>query len=115
MSLLRRQRPLAAFMAVAALLLAQALGLAHRVAHAPHAPDAHDGTSATAFDAHHDEGSPECRLVDQAAFGDAVTTPVVVAGLPPAGTVSVLGALSVAVARLHAQPYCARGPPRFLA
>lgn len=112
MSLLRRHRPLAAFLAVTALLLAQALGLAHRVAHAPHA---HAGTVASAFDIQHDEGSAECRLVDQAAFGDAVTTPVVLAGLPPAGPEPALGALPAAVAKASAQPYRARGPPSILA
>lgn len=70
-----------------ALLWAQALGLAHRVLHAPGVP------LAIASAAGHDDGlrhapqSAECRLYDHLAAGDAVAvaTPVdVVASLPAA-------------------------------
>ena len=117
MSLLRR-RPFTAFVAVAALLLAQALGLAHRVAHAPqalasvvHAQEGH----AHGFDAHHDQGSAECRLIDQAGHGDAATAPVVVADVPGVGR-EARGAAAPAFAALApARAYHARGPPTFLA
>ena len=67
------QRPLAAWL-VCALLLAQMLGLAHRVAHAGGQPT--DTASApqwrvsSLFDAHHD--AADCRLFDQASHADAL-------------------------------------------
>ena len=118
MNLLHRRRPLAALVAVAALLLAQALGLAHGVAHAPQvaalAAPAH-GDHDHGFDAHHDEGSAECRLIDQAGHGDAVTAPVVVADVPRVGREARGVAAPVFLALAPARAYHARGPPRFLA
>jgi hypothetical protein len=118
MNLLRRRRPLAAIVAVAALLLAQALGLAHRVAHAPQAPawlaSAHEDPG-HGFDAHHDEGSPECRLVDQAGHGDAATAPGVAAALPGVGREARCVAAAAFLALAPARAYQARGPPSFLA
>lgn len=128
-SLPRRRRPLAAFVAVAALLLAQGLGLAHRVAHAPialaleahaHEDHAHEEHAheehAQGFDAQHDEGSAECRLVDQAGHGDAAAAPPLPAAVvPPAGREARSAARPTAVAKADARAYHARGPPRFLA
>jgi len=118
MSLLSSRRPFTAFVAVAALLLAQALGLAHRVAHAPQAlalaTHAHED-HAHGFDAHHDEGSAECRLIDQAGHGDAATAPVVVADVPGIGHEARCVAAPAFVALAPARAYHARGPPLFLA
>jgi hypothetical protein len=153
------RRRLALGLAALALLLAQAVGLAHRVAHADaaaphhhaalhgdmHAADhgvhphgegvgdcegegegehahAHAHAAApwsqalaAAFDAHHDEGSVECRLVDQLGHGDAAPcgSAGAVAFDTPAFTAPTWrGTLA---ARPHARPYCARAPPTFLA
>ncbi len=92
-----------------ALLWAQALGLAHRVQHAPGTPAAaetgHD-------DALHDHApqSGECRLFDQLAAGDAAPAAVapVVAAPPPAPVPAVQPAPR---AGLPAAGYRARAPP----
>jgi hypothetical protein len=118
MNLLHRRRPLTAFMAVAALLLAQALGLAHGVEHAPYAPgsatQAHED-HAHGFDAQHDEGSAECRLVDQAGHGDSAPAPTVAADVPHVGREARAVAAPACVALAPARAYHARGPPPFLA
>jgi len=128
MRLLPARRQAAAFAAVLALLLAQALGLAHRIAHAQpaqagvlhthsHAHEHEPGHPilAAAFD-QHDEGSAECRLIDQAGHGDAAAAPTVAPGdlvapdggaARPSPTATFLTACT--------QPYSARGPPSFLA
>jgi hypothetical protein len=117
-SLLHRRRPLTALVAVAALLLAQALGLAHRVAHAPlvlaSGAQAHEHP-AQGFDAQHDEGSAECRLIDQAGHGDGAPAPTVVADVPRAGREALRVAAPAFVAQAPARAYHARGPPPFLA
>ncbi|HMO46026.1 MAG TPA: hypothetical protein PKB14_08350 [Rubrivivax sp.] len=66
------RRPLAAWL-VCAMLLAQMLGLAHRIAHAggppagtASAPELH---VSSLFDTHHD--AADCRLFDQASHADA--------------------------------------------
>lgn len=117
------RRQAAAFGAACALLLAQAVGLAHGVAH----PQAalHDDVSVAAHDEaatglqvafeQHDEGSAECRLIDQAGHGDAAS--------PPAHTVSLFAlpgfdapaAPAATCLRGGAKPYLARGPPTLLA
>jgi hypothetical protein len=128
------RRRIAAFAALLALLAAQALGLAHRVAHSDAPPGVsaaaggqhdhadHDGhdhspalTALALFDHHHDEGSPECRLIDQAGHADAV----------PAGGSAALAFAPAPFERPTARelspraapplPYCARAPPSFLA
>jgi hypothetical protein len=118
MNLLHRRRPLAALVAVAALLLAQALGLAHGVVHAPQAlalvAPAHDD-HAHGFDAHHDEGSAECRLIDQAGHDHRRGDRVAVADVPGVGREARGAAALSFVALAPARAYHARGPPRFLA
>jgi len=121
-----RPRPLAAFVAVAALLLAQAFGLAHGVVHAPGAgllaQAAHDADDRDRDHDHddgafsqHDEGSAECRLIDQAGHGDAAAAPAVAAGLPPAGRAAERIEPPARIVKAGAQPYRARGPPHPLA
>ena len=90
----RRLQPLHAWLLAALLLAAQALGLAHRVAHAPGLPaapaqatvfavadvHAHADAEASAH-AQHEAGSADCRLIDQLAHADALCGD---ASLPPA-------------------------------
>lgn len=92
------------------LLAAQALGLAHRVAHGGGA--ATPAVSAKAFVDGHEAGSAECRLVDQLAQGDllcgsaaALPLPLFARSTPPAAAPASLPA------RL-AGAYQARAPPR---
>lgn len=104
------RRPLAAWL-VCAMLLAQMLGLAHRIAHAdgphvgtPSGTDAH----ASPFAAHHDPA--DCRLFDQSAHADAP-------GIDPAKTPSSAQPQAPApwlpqfVATVTQRAYLARGPP----
>ena len=102
-----------------ALLLPQMLGLWHGVAHdqthgqAQHARADHDqaGTSSLAsLFTSHDDGSPDCRLYDQASH-DGLATTVAAPGLPlnTPGTGVALFA-GDALARWAAQ-FDARGPP----
>lgn len=93
------------------MLLAQMLGLAHRIEHAdgphvgaPRAPDAH----ASPFDAHHDPA--DCRLFDQSAHADAP-------GIDPVATASSappeapLPRPPQLIASGAHRAYLARGPP----
>ena len=100
-----------------ALLLAQGLGLAHRIAHAdgpPHAHAAHaghehaDAHGATLFGDHDDRN--DCRLYDQLQLADALDAALpVVAALPADAHVQAghpgLRALA------SPQGYLARAPP----
>jgi hypothetical protein len=114
------RRPLSVFVAVLALLLAQGLGLAHRIAHpsvsaleqARHAHEhEHDhGALSAAFDAQHDEGSAECRLLEQLAHAHGL----LVAALHWAAVAPVQPAPHDASAALTARSalrYQARAPP----
>jgi len=137
----RRLQPLHAWLLAVLLLAAQALGLTHRVAHAPGLPGATvaqatasasvfaaatasalEAATATAAEsagapahAHshfpHEAGSADCRLVDPLAHADALFAG---ASLPP---VLPRAAATGAVATLPAVPagsaaaYLARGPP----
>jgi hypothetical protein len=120
--LLRTRRQAAAFAAVLALLLTQALGLAHRVVHAPHSPVELQSTAqqpghpslAAAFD-QHDEGSAECRLIDQAGHGDAVAAPTLAPGQPVAPDSAPPPRPAAGFIAACTQPYSARGPPLPLA
>jgi hypothetical protein len=142
----RRQRPAARrvragvtvwVLAVAALLLAQGLGLEHRIAHDPsHHAVARGATerqisaaawSAAVVTAHahgpaceehgdhpafhgHEEGSAECRLLDTLAHADALATAgVELPVLPPCGDTA--GPTSIAWDSQHRLAYSARGPP----
>jgi hypothetical protein len=106
-----------------ALLLPQLLGLLHTVAHdaahgarhrsemASHAghPPTGVSTLTSLFDVH-DEGSPDCRLYDQ-AFHDILTNTVAASTLPPvAPHTGVALFAGDALARWAAQ-FDARGPP----
>jgi hypothetical protein len=120
-----RMQPLHAWLLAALLLAAQALGLAHRVAHAPGLPaaasaqatvlasaDVHAHADAdAAAHAPHEAGSADCRLIDQLAHADALCGS---ASLPPAllsattlGTLADLPVLPLG----SAAAYLARGPP----
>lgn len=100
---------------VLALLLPQMLGLLHGVAHLPAAGNQHPAratspTSLAFLFASHDEGSPDCRLYDQASH-DGVAPTVAAPSLPlhTPGTGVALFA-GDALARWAAQ-FDARGPP----
>lgn len=104
------RRPLAGLL-VCALLLAQMLGLLHRVQHAgglPLAARAETGWHASLFDTHHD--ASDCRLFDQLSHADAPG--FVLAPMLPA---PVHTAPAVAPAPTEPAPqrcvYFARGPP----
>jgi hypothetical protein len=105
--------PLAALL-VLALLLAQALGSMHRVAHAggPHAlAGEHAGHSLTAelFSGH--DGAADCRLYDQLAQSEAAPP---AAGQPAAAPPGALpGRAPKALPSSSAPADCrVRGPPR---
>lgn len=98
-----------AWLLAALLLAAQAAGLAHRVAHGSGGV-AH--AAQKAFSASHDEGSAECRLIDQLTHADALC-----GGDAPAATVLAASAAdpSRPAARLSEgapAAYLARAPPR---
>ncbi len=113
MNLRSRLRPtlLQAWLLAGLLLAAQALGLAHRVAHGGGAGSP-TAVSAKTFAGHHEAGSAECRLVDQLAQGDLLC------GSAPALALPLL--VQAAVPPAHAAPlpaepagaYQARAPPR---
>ncbi len=91
------------------LLVSQATGLAHRIAHATPA----GGTTAQAvWKADHLPGSADCRLVDQLTHADALCSgaPAAAPLQPPADTAVALAAEAV---RARPTPqHLARGPPR---
>ena len=102
---------LQAWLLAGLLLAAQALGLAHRVAHGGGAGTA-PAVSAKAFADGHEAGSAECRLIDQLAQGDllcgdapALPLPLFVQAAPPLAAPASLPALP-------AGAYQARAPPR---
>lgn len=116
-------QPLHALVLAALLLAAQGLGLAHRAVHgqggggpqAAHAADAghavHGGHAAAWLDGH-DDGSANCRLIDQLGHADlAFGTPL---GLldAPAGAAAVPGCTTPAQGRTPSRAYQARAPPQ---
>jgi hypothetical protein len=124
------RRRIAALTAALALLAAQAFGLAHRVAHGaePAAAPAHVSAPevcdhahepgqglAALFDHHHDEGSVECRLIDQAGHADVLPTGALpVLALGTSADAALPCPLSAA-RTTRPQPYQARAPPLLLA
>jgi hypothetical protein len=114
-----------------ALLCAQALGLAHSVAHAHvhesalaralqadcdehgHDGHAHDHGPGL-FDAHHEEGSPHCLLFDQLAHADGL-----IGAAAPAQFAAPEASFTDAPTQPRREPcgsgYHARGPPLSLA
>jgi hypothetical protein len=119
LSVARRQA--AAFAAVLALVLAQAVGLAHGLAHPQHdaaLAQASDERAATVLQAafeQHDEGSAECRLIDQAGHGDAASPAALAAWAFALPGFSAPAAPAAPRSSAGARPYLARGPPSFLA
>jgi hypothetical protein len=110
-------------LAMLALLLAQAVGLTHRVLHEPaqagrfgvasqgaaqHIAD--DGARAHGAFSDHTEGGVECRLLDQLAHLDALIAvgALALAGPPPAVQ---LGVVTRSTAGRHSVVYQARAPP----
>ena len=109
-------------MAVLALLCAQGIGLAHGIAH-PHSrgglPSAQavvavvDAAAATS--AAHDDGSVQCRLLDQLAHADLLSAPPALATPLLPAEAPGLAAVPQGAPRLLAWRLRARGPPTFLA
>ncbi len=100
--------PLRAWLLAMLLLVSQATGLAHRIAHATPA----GGTTAQAvWKADHQAGSADCRLVDQLTHADVLCGGALAAAplLPPAATAVALAA--EAVRARPAPQHLARGPP----
>jgi hypothetical protein len=126
---MRPPRALVAWTAAFALLCAQALGLAHGVAHA-HARDAalvqaldadcddhdhaHEAHEHGVFDAHHDEGSPQCQLFDQVAHADGLAAPSADWTFAPPGADFAAAPATPQRVRCGCG-YHARGPPLNLA
>lgn len=117
---LRLQRT--AFLAVLALLLAQAIGLAHGIAH-PSArnngtavPAAFDGGAniySSVYGAH-DDGSAQCRLLDQLSHADLLMPALLPAAAVPPDSPFAL--MPCAPAQERVAPLArSRGPPSFLA
>lgn len=106
----RRPTIVQAWWLAALLLLAQGLGLSHRIAHAPSHGPAQVHASAWGHD--HEAGSADCRLVDQLAHADALCA-------PPTAALPLVATAQTAVAPLPssrpadtAAAYLARAPPR---
>ena len=100
--------PLRVWLLAMLLLVSQATGLAHRIAHATPA----GGTTAQAvWKADHLAGSADCRLVDQLTHADALCSGAL-AAVPlrlPADTAVALAADAVRARPAPLHP--ARGPP----
>jgi len=102
-----RRRSLILWLSLLALLLAQGLGLLHRIDHL----DGHASHHDSALFADHDESGRDCRLFDalSAGAGPATSLPVLVAGPSPGTEFTTAPELSVCSARpRHAR---ARAPP----
>jgi len=98
-----RRRLTFAWLLAAVLLLAQGLGVAHRVLHAP------GSAGGDALFGHHDRG--DCQLYDQLSHGDALA--VALPLLPPTLPQAVPEAAGPAgIGRVFAAAYLARAPPR---
>jgi hypothetical protein len=120
--LIRFYRQRTASIAVLALLLAQAIGLAHGIAH-PHARGGLPSATVTAAvvtsgvtwaDGLHDDGSVQCRLLDQLSHADTLTSALSLPSAPPA-TQTLVAPPRAAPCVRFAPAYLARGPPLFLA
>jgi hypothetical protein len=129
------RRGLHAALLALALLAAQALGLAHRVAHglpqmpqmpgsassaalasaaiaatAARAPTTDTAEAPTALFSAHDPGGIECRLLDQVAHADALAASAWPA-LPPRVPVPLPVVAGEILAGVGVHAYLARGPP----
>jgi hypothetical protein len=123
-----RSSRVAVWLLAGVLVVAQAVGLAHRVAHGPafasghvqshvHGEDCdaeHAGKAALAhaspFDHQHEPGSAECRLLDQATQADSLVAAWLPAQVPLAPLPCPRGGADRLVA-FEATAYLARGPP----
>jgi len=96
-------------MFVLALLFAQALGLAHRVLHHPHAVNHPHATHHQSLFQHSDQ-SPDCRLFDQAGSADGLACVPAIA-LPMALSSFVFLYFQGEVLARWVALFDARGPP----
>lgn len=103
-----RPRLLPALWLVALLLLAQALGLAHRIEHASTAPHAEELVAASTG---HEAGGAECRLIDQHGLGEGLCDERPVPALLERPTPWPAAWAVVAVALPAPAAYLARAPP----
>jgi hypothetical protein len=103
-----RPRLLPVLWLVALLLLAQALGLTHRIEHA--LPAAH-GDELVATPAGHEAGGAECRLIDQHGLGDGICDPWPLPAPVERPTPWLATWAVVAVALPAPAAYHARAPP----
>ena len=114
--LIHRYRQRIASVAMLALLLAQALALAHGIAHPLSRGGASWVTAASAdvagnwADQLHDGGSAQCRVLDQVAHTDALISASVLPS-PPPPVVAPAAVPPVGLCARVAPPYLARGPP----
>jgi len=113
MNLRPRLRPtlLQAWLLAGLLLAAQALGLAHRVAHGGGA-GAVTVSATQAFAGDHEAGSAECRLVDQLAQGDLLCGDAPLLALPLVVQAALPPAPAQSLPATPAAAYQARAPPR---
>jgi hypothetical protein len=100
--------PLRAWLLAMLLLVSQVTGLAHRIAHATPA----GGTTAQAvWQADHQPGSADCRLVDQLTHADVLCSGTPAAALPRLPDDTALALAAEAVRARPAPQHLARGPP----
>jgi hypothetical protein len=111
------QRPAIAGVLACVLLLGQALGLAHGVAHSPPVSIAqaqHDDCAEYGdLFASHEQGSDVCKLLDQIGHADALPLATLVS-TPPAPARHCNAAPPHGVAQRWAAVYNARAPPFIL-
>ena len=101
-----RRRLACAWLLAAALLLAQTLGLAHQVLHAP---GVLSGDQGSALFGHHD--GAECQLFDHLSHGDMLVAAAL--PLPPDRPATAPdGTVRAGVAHGCSTVYSARAPPR---
>ena len=97
-----------------ALLLAQGLGQAHVLLHAPGpaAPTTSSSHDGDWIGGSHEAGGSDCRLIDQLSHADLLwaPSPVVPARLPM--LVLLVPMVPAVLARAAAAPYLARAPPQ---
>jgi hypothetical protein len=126
-------RPMLAWLMAALLLVAQGLGLAHRVAHAPGlgqavagvaAPGHAQGRDQAHAHAHahahattrwadgHEADTAECRLIDELAHADGLCDVVWATARAPQSSEVVAAAPAVAPRVGSASAYLARAPPQ---
>jgi hypothetical protein len=89
--------------------LGQALALGHRMG-AEHA--GHHEHHAHAVGGEHDEGSAQCRLIDQAGLAEAVLSAGAPTPVPPGRWEALPAAATLTWGAAPWRPYEARAPPR---